>query len=1029
VGEAVETLREQTGARIEIAAEGVRTLSVRPVSGDYTVEQALDAMLEGTGFEARSSGAGSYSIVRSANDTRGDADFLPEILVSGVKAWSLNTGITRSADDAQPFVVIGREEILRSGATSLENFLKNSLGAAAGASTGEQGGGLNRRGVTRINLRGLGTSQTLILVDGRRLPGPNLTNGELEQGSLNGIPLASIERIEVLASSAAGIYGGSATGGVINIILRRDYKGVEMTGAYGSTYDGGGDTRRIDLAGGRALFDGRTQVSFSASWQKNDSLLYGERDLYQRGLAHLSAINPSFQLSGDTPPLGATPNIRSVSGSVLVLRPEFGGRSLGAANTYVPYGYRGIAQDGVAGLIANAGRYNLDLANVANTGAMGGTLLGGSKEYSGQFSVRHQFTSWASGYFEIAGSRTDSSSPQNIATREHYIDNPVQLDKNGRPVPITANTYSFFNNPFTDAILVNTSGIGQDFVTADRVDSLRAVAGVILKLGYNWQAVADFSRSWSKRTTAMGNRILDYDTLYGYTSGKIPTLVDTAVVNIDYGYFDNALTMSRFPAETDVYTASLRLAGPIPVRLPGGKPMATIMIERTERPLGVGYQVSNSADYSFIRKSPEREMNTNSAYLEIRAPLISPKNNIVLFNRLEFQASARYDQYVGTGALSVECLSSRTALKDDLADDFCDSNDTLINRAENKSDRLDPMYSLRWNPVSDIMFRASYATSFTPPSLSRLVKNEIGRISTDMTDILRSGERIGVRYRSSSFYYIEGPNYNGGNPDLKPEESISTTFGIVYSPKWQPSLRFSVDWTKIDKTQDHYSPSSLLTRGSNRTQRQLAINELITLFPERFKRAAPSDGYSVGKIISSDLSWMNLAGSSVEAIDYTIEYGFPLAGGQLDITGRATQLREMSRQLADVAEPLQYAGVLDSLFQREGNGNGGLKWRGNLSAVWSNDRTTLGTRMVYFDSYYLNVSRQVVASQAAASIRAQRYFDLFGSYIVNDKVRLNVNINNFLNTKPPIDVTADELYSRFGDPRGATYTLSMTASF
>src|SRR5205085_1980006 len=86
-----------------------------------------------------------------------------------------------------------------------------------------------------INLRGLGIDKTLILVNGRRMAGVNYSRGDemrTYQPDLNGIPLAAVERIEVLPSSASAIYGGSAMGGVINVILKKNYQGGEARYSY-----------------------------------------------------------------------------------------------------------------------------------------------------------------------------------------------------------------------------------------------------------------------------------------------------------------------------------------------------------------------------------------------------------------------------------------------------------------------------------------------------------------------------------------------------------------------------------------------------------------------------------------------------------------------------------------------------------------------------------------------------------------------------------------------------------------------------
>src|SRR3546814_10763655 len=93
-----------------------------------------------------------------------------------------------------------------------------------------------------INLRGLGENQTLILVDGRRLS--SLSAGfSPGQPNLNGIPLAAVERIEVLQTTASAIYGGSAPGGVINVVLRRGYEGGEVSVSHDNSFEDRKSTR------------------------------------------------------------------------------------------------------------------------------------------------------------------------------------------------------------------------------------------------------------------------------------------------------------------------------------------------------------------------------------------------------------------------------------------------------------------------------------------------------------------------------------------------------------------------------------------------------------------------------------------------------------------------------------------------------------------------------------------------------------------------------------------------------------------
>src|SRR5262249_39163857 len=150
-------------------------------------------------------------------------------------------------DAPQPYVVFDRREIQRSQATNLEDFLRTRLPMNAAATSAAQ---VTGQSITRssIDLRGLGENQTLILVDGRRMPAVAQAAGSVSQPDINGIPLAAIERIEVLPSTAGGIYGGSATGGVVNIILRRDFRGVEGKATYENTFDSDAGAMRLDVS-------------------------------------------------------------------------------------------------------------------------------------------------------------------------------------------------------------------------------------------------------------------------------------------------------------------------------------------------------------------------------------------------------------------------------------------------------------------------------------------------------------------------------------------------------------------------------------------------------------------------------------------------------------------------------------------------------------------------------------------------------------------------------------------------------------
>src|SRR5262249_20376678 len=147
---------------------------------------------------------------------------VPEILIKGSK--SLNIDIHRTRDDVLPYVVFDHEAISQSGVQTLDEFLKQRLPMNTVAQSNTQSA-VSGSG-SRIDLRGLGTNQTLVLVNGRRVADLQVNPSNAgDQSDLNGIPVGAVERIEVLPTSASGIYGGSATGGVVNIVLKKDFKG------------------------------------------------------------------------------------------------------------------------------------------------------------------------------------------------------------------------------------------------------------------------------------------------------------------------------------------------------------------------------------------------------------------------------------------------------------------------------------------------------------------------------------------------------------------------------------------------------------------------------------------------------------------------------------------------------------------------------------------------------------------------------------------------------------------------------------
>src|SRR3954471_7535973 len=139
-----------------------------------------------------------------------------------------------------PVTVITREDIQRSGQRDLAEVLRNVTAASAGSQLDNSSNSFSN-GAQTISLRGLGSAATLVLLNGRRMTAaayadPNTGNSTVY--NLNAIPVDAIDRIEVLKDGASAIYGSDAMAGVVNIILRSDYRGGEASGSYSVAEEG-----------------------------------------------------------------------------------------------------------------------------------------------------------------------------------------------------------------------------------------------------------------------------------------------------------------------------------------------------------------------------------------------------------------------------------------------------------------------------------------------------------------------------------------------------------------------------------------------------------------------------------------------------------------------------------------------------------------------------------------------------------------------------------------------------------------------
>ena len=189
-----------------------------------------------------------------------------------------------------PVIVIDQEEIKLSGASTLNELLKN-MTLNTGFMLNENLPLSQTPGAASINMRGLGQDATLILLNGRRTSNFPYTHNNAESFvDLNSIPLAAIDRVEVLKDGASAIYGSDALAGVINIILKNDYNGSEISMSYGVSSKGDADETHVNFIKG--ISSDKDNLTFVVDYFKRQSFLMSDRSFSRT--AFQPDINPTY---------------------------------------------------------------------------------------------------------------------------------------------------------------------------------------------------------------------------------------------------------------------------------------------------------------------------------------------------------------------------------------------------------------------------------------------------------------------------------------------------------------------------------------------------------------------------------------------------------------------------------------------------------------------------------------------------------------------------------------------------------------
>ncbi len=986
--DALTELARERQADILYSADLVRGRRTPAVKGRLTTQQAIALLLKGSGVGYRITPDGVFVLFELPRQEIADPGdgAISEVLVVGRRTQ--NADIRRTENDIQPYQVAGPRELAVAAQDNVEQYLRERLpGNGRVASSSQQ---VNNTGApnSAIDLRGVGLQRTLVLVDGRRLPSLPTQMTGLEQSDVNAIPLSAIERIETLTATAGGIHGPTAIGGVVNLVLKRDYRGADLAVISGLSSRGDAARGRLEARLGFTPDHGLTDVMLSASYSAAQRLTVGQRDYARRSL-ELQAKNNPAQFLQQTRAVNAI-TVRSAQGEPLRLND---GTLLNGGYTYLPLDFQGTAQEKAAVLIANAGRLPTDPA----TGMAGDetSLIASPETYSILFSARRQIGDRLEAFvdgFDLH-QRSRVYSPRAVAFRDA--------------------TFADTGNPFANAVSFSFPLPGLVEQKTNTIDVRRLTGGLIATLPGDWQASADYTvgraLSDSRReglTVPVAVTAALRTSLTGARGqGPVVPLGDYATLeSAAMAYAVPTGTYSRFT--TQFSSGTVRAAGPV-LTLPGGPVTATLLAEvRRERMPETEYlQVSENGTTTNL--SPDRTQRVTSGYGELRAPLVSRAAWFAPARGLELQLALRRDDIKTTfpdiTRTGVAVLRVMTAVHHQ-ADVF-----TL---------------GLRTFPADWLMLRASAATGESPPDMTHLQEQLFvanNAVLYPYTDPKRGGRLL---VADGSFLWGRS-----GWHDIGQEKGLTQSVGLVLNPSGRSGPRLSIDASRVE-IRDEIGLTLF-------TAQQVLNNEAV--YPNRVVREplSASDaalGYTAGRVTALYTGLGNVGRTVAETIDVNLDWTLPpVLDGQTQLYGVATwQPTLRTRRRPDTP-----------WLDRVGYRDGPLAWRGNAGVQWERGPLLLDLNVQYLDrssplwSVYSGIIQTTARNQGRTYIPSRAYLDLTArrrfDFLADRGLRsLDVRfaVQNLLDTTPPIVADPNHMgYDYRGDPRRRRFELSLVGHF
>ena len=856
-------------------------------------------------------------------------------------------------ETASPVTIIDRQNITSSGKPTLGDVLQQ-MPSVAGAATNPQnnsnGGGVasplteGGDGASRVSLRGLGTGRTLVLIDGQRML----------NADMNLVPQNMVQRIDVLAEGASTTYGSDAVGGVVNIILRHDFDGAEVSVNSGISGHGDGQRHGLSLTMGHT--GDRYNIVGGLDYNKYNAVPNSRRDfaahqLYltdgQVSVAGSSSIpNGRMQLPGSyAAQYGCTPDSTN---HIVVTRDTGDGTTLGdyrcrtSSDTfnYAAYNYIQVQQQRTDGFAL--GSYNLT----------------------------DNITAFIDAFYnhtESAGQ--DASIP--VGTGDGLVIpatapfNPFGVTFSPNPIPGDPNSGYVYQTRLT--------GVGTRIhpYTTSTGQLIAGLRGAVGQSSWNWNVAVDYGHTSRTQT--------DENELY------IPAL--QAAIDAGANIFDQANNGAALGAgAVDAIYRKREILRQISAgangnvfSLPAGDVQLAVgalyrkqSMNYTINPLALLDPVTGFCQISQEACGSPGSGNDSvkEAFAETLIPLLKEVPGAYSLN---VDVGVRYSDYNSAGSTT----NGKVAIE--------------------------------WRPIQDLLVRGTISQVFRAPNLDQLYDGR-SLIQPALNDPCahRSAAELAQHPIACQFVppdwpgnspaqvntYYSGANVVGGN--LKPEHGKSVDFGLVYNPSWAPGLNTSVDFWHI------YLYDTLVAI-DGRTVVDACFNNGASPFCS-FIHRYDNTTQQPGQVFYIDTPVVNLGSLSTSGIDFTANYKLPhfdfggFNPGDFKL-GLATSYVSTFNNNKTPGLPGSTVDKLAGTWNAQfGNVS---RWRATASLNWNRGDWDAQWRTRYISGVTaLNADAATGADLPVASVV---YNDVqFGVAVPGIHTRFDVGVDNLFDKRPPL---------------------------